>query len=195
MTAPGRACEPDRMRASMRTVSADSIEVRATVAGDMPDLEMLYAAAFPEENLLPLVRRLLREEPDILSLTATVGDRLAGHIVFTPCGVGHSDDCVALLGPLAVTPSRQRQGVGRTLIRMGFEQIAQRNFRRVLVLGDPAYYGRFGFLPEYSILPPYDLPAAWTAAWQSIHLGPDTLKIEGKLRPPAAWLQAALWAP
>lgn len=175
--------------------SADGIKVRATVAADAPDLEALYEAAFPEETLLPLVRRLLREVPGVLSLAATAGDRLAGHIVFTPCGVGHSDDCVALLGPLAVTPSRQRQGVGRALIRASFEQLAQGNVRRVLVLGDPAYYGRFGFLPESSILPPYDLPAAWTAAWQSIPLGADVVRIEGKLRPPSAWLQAALWAP
>ena len=176
-------------------MSADSIEVRATVAGDTPDLEALYEAAFPEENLLPLVGRLLREEPGILSLTATVAGRLAGHIVFTPCGVGHSDDCVALLGPLAVTPSLQRRGVGRALIQAGFEQLAHGNVRRVLVLGDPAYYGRFGFLAESSILPPYDLPAAWAVAWQSIALGADVARIEGKLRPPAAWLQAALWAP
>jgi len=176
-------------------VSADSIEVRATVAADAPDLEALYEAAFPEEDLLPLVRRLRREVPGILSLTATMGGRLAGHIIFTPCGVGRSDDGVALLGPLAVTPSRQKLGVGRLLIRAGLEQLAEANVRRVLVLGDPAYYGRFGFLPEYSILPPFDLPAAWTAAWQSIPLAADAVRIEGKLRPPAAWLQAALWAP
>lgn len=176
-------------------MSADSIEVRATVAGDSPALESLYVAAFPEENLLPLVRRLLREVRGILSLTAAADDRLAGHIIFTPCGIGDSDDCVALLGPLAVTPSWQRRGVGRTLIRAGFEQLNQGSVRRVLVLGDPAYYGRFGFLPEDSILPPYALPAAWTAAWQSISIGADVVRIAGKLRPPAAWLQAALWAP
>ena len=104
-------------------------------------------------------------------------------------------DCVALLGPLAVMPSRQRQGVGRTLIRAGFDRLAQGIVRRVLVLGDPAYYGRFGFLRENSILPPYELPAAWTAAWQSISLGADAARIAGKLRPTAAWLQPALWAP
>lgn len=176
-------------------MSTDSIEVRATVDGDAPDLETLYGAAFLDEDLLPLVKRLLREEPGILSLAASVADRLAGHIIFTPCGVDHGNDCVALLGPLAVMPSWQRQGVGRTLIRAGFDRLAQSIVRRVLVLGDPAYYGRFGFLPEDSILPPYELPAAWTAAWQSIPLGADAARIAGKLRPPAAWLQPALWAP
>jgi putative acetyltransferase len=165
------------------------------VASDAPDLETLYGAAFPDEDLLPLVKRLLREEPAILSLAAEVADRLAGHIIFTPCGVDHRNDCVALLGPLAVMPSRQRQGVGRALVRVGLDQLAQGNARRVLVLGDPAYYGRFGFLPEDSILPPYDLPATWTAAWQSIAVGADVVRIAGQLRPPAAWLQAALWAP
>jgi putative acetyltransferase len=124
-----------------------------------------------------------------------VADRLAGHIIFTPCGLDHGNDRVALLGPLAVMPSLQRQGIGRALIRAGFDRLAQGRVRRVLVLGDPAYYGRFGFLPEDSILPPYDLPAAWAAAWQSIPLGADGVRIAGKLRPPVAWLQPALWSP
>lgn len=165
------------------------------MAGDAPNLETLYGAAFPDEDLLPLVKRLLREGPGILSLAAGVADQLAGHIIFTLCSVGHGNDCVALLGPLAVMPSRQRQGVGRALIRAGFDQLAQGNVRRVLVLGDPAYYGRFGLLPEDSILPPYELPAAWKAAWQSIPLEADTARIASKLRPPAAWLKPALWAP
>jgi hypothetical protein len=41
---------------------------------------------------------------------------------------------------------------------------------KVLVLGDPAYYGRFGFAKETAIQPPYPLPEAWDGAWQSLVL-------------------------
>ena len=41
----------------------------------------------------------------------------------------------------------------------------------VYVLGDPAYYGRSGFIPEPAIAPPYALPEEWRDAWQSLSLG------------------------
>lgn len=190
--------EPIRPVGTDKKLMADDTNVRATVAGDEPDLEALYKAALPEEDLLPLVRRLLREEPDILSLTATVGPQLVGHVIFTPCGVGDRDGGVALLGPLAVAPSRQRRGVGGALVREGVSLLARREFTRVLVLGDPNYYGRLGFRPENSILPPYDLPAEWSGAWQSMTLrSPTETPIEtirGVLRCPSAWLSPALWS-
>jgi putative acetyltransferase len=170
-------------------------KIRATTAGDQANLEALYGVAFPEENLLRLIRRLLAEEPGILSLAAGVDDRLVGHILFTPCGVGESENCAALLGPLAVAPDWQRRGVGRALVREGLSRLGQTELMQVLVLGDPNYYGRFGFLPEKSILPPYDLPAEWSGAWQSIKLRESEIAIAGILRPPPAWLSPALWAP
>lgn len=174
---------------------ADTLRIRTTVADDELDLELLYRAAFPTEDLLPLVRQLLREETGVLSLAARIGQPLVGHILFTRCGVGDRADCVALLGPLAVAPSWQRHGVGGALVREGFKRLAHGNLMRILVLGDPNYYGRFGFLPEHSVLPPHALPAAWSDAWQSIDLRTPATTIEGVLSPPAAWLPAALWAP
>lgn len=169
--------------------------LRATLAGDEPDLEALYRAAFPGEDLLPLVGRLIREEPAILSLAAMVGQQLVGHVILTPCGVAERAGCVALLGPLAVAPSRQRQGIGVALVKEGCRRLGQGGYSRVLVLGDPGYYGRLGFRPEKAILPPYDLPKEWSGAWQSLGLRHRTGTLEGVLRPPSAWLSPALWAP
>jgi putative acetyltransferase len=175
----------------------DEAEIRTTIPGDQPDLNALYRAAFPDEDLLPLVDRLIADEPGILSLAATIGDQLVGHILFTPCGVGDGEGerHAALLGPLAVAPSRQRRGVGSALVRDGFNRLRQTALRRVLVLGDPNYYRRFGFLAEKSIVPPYDLPADWSEAWQSVKLEDGMETPAGILRPPAAWLSPSLWAP
>ena len=63
------------------------------------------------------------------------------------------------------------------------------------VLGDPAYYGRFGFVPEESVTPPYPLPEEWADAWQSLRREPATILEDGALSLPAAWMDPALWGP
>ena len=72
-----------------------------------------YRDAFPDEDLLPLVRELMADPERVLSLVATARGAAAAHIAFTACGIDGRPDKVALLGPLAVAPDRQRQGVGR----------------------------------------------------------------------------------
>ena len=67
--------------------------------------------------------------------------------------------------------------------------------RHVYVLGDPAYYGRFGFRAESDVAPPYPLPAEWRGAWQSLTLGRDTPTLQGSLRVPPPWRRPELWAP
>lgn len=170
--------------------------IRDTVTGDEAALIELYRSAFPDEELVPLVRRLLAEIPGIVSLVAIVDDECAGHVVFTPCGVSGSAAHVALLGPLAVAPSRQRQGLARMLIREGFNRLGEKGLSHVLVLGDPAFYGRFGFRPEKSVTPPYELPADWSEAWQSVTIAQDAAAVpHGPLRPPAVWMVPSLWLP
>lgn len=169
-------------------------EIRKTSPSDAPALAALYLAAFPDEDLAPLVQHLHAEVPDILSLVAVVGGEVTGHILLTPCAVDGADRRVALLGPLAVAPSRQRQGLGGTLIREEFAHLRLTDLGQVLVLGDPAYYGRFGFRPEWRIQPPYDLPAEWSDAWQSVLLEDSGQAVSGVLHPPAPWLSPSLWA-
>lgn len=170
------------------------IEIRAGDAGDFAALETLYPAAFPAEDLLSLVSALLREPEDVvLSLVALTGATLVGHILFTVCGIRKREATVALLGPLAVAPAYQQTGVGAALIKAGLSQVKTYNVSRVLVLGDPVYYGRFGFAPESEIEPPYPLPEEWREAWQSIKLGETNSSFVGKLQVPPAWHEPTLW--
>jgi putative acetyltransferase len=64
------------------------------------------------------------------------------------------------LAPLAVTPARQRSGVGSALVRSGLEECARRGFGAVIVLGHASYYPRFGFVPasRFGIRGEYNVP-------------------------------------
>jgi len=89
------------------------------------------------------------------------------------------------LAPVAVMPGRQRLGIGGALIRKGYRLLAAKGFSIIFVLGDPAYYARFG----------YDRAAAMP--FESDHVGPrfTALRLNesaprgGKVRYPAAFAQ------
>ena len=171
------------------------IEIRKSLQSDLASLEELYPAAFPDEDLLPLLRELLQERTNVLSLVGIAGSTLVGHIAFTTCSIAGHTDKVALLGPLAVTPAWQRQGIGRAIVHEGSKWMEKANVTRVYVLGDPAYYGRLGFAPETGVTPPYPLPAEWNGAWQSLQLSSAKQTLLGELSVPQPWRQPDLWAP
>ena len=169
------------------------IRFRESVRRDIDAIEALYPEAFPDEDLVPLVRDLPRDGPSVLSLVAIADSQLVGHVMFTRCSV--SDTSAALLGPLAVAPARQKQGIGSAIVRDGLRRMEEAGVDVVCVLGDPNYYGRFGFAPESSIAPPYPLLPEWDTAWQSLRTGASTAPITGKLLLPQQWMNPSLWAP
>ncbi len=171
------------------------IEIRESSPEDRQELENLYPAAFPEEDLVPLLRALLDRKDDVLSLVAICNEALAGHIIFTICGIDGSTEKVCLLGPIAVAPGRQRQGIGSALIEEGFARMKREGIKQAHVLGDPAYYGRFDFEPDGKVTPPYDLPPEWQTAWQALDLHGGKADLAGKLSVPEPWDHKALWAP
>ena len=175
-------------------MSAD-LEIRESTRKDIAAIESLYPQAFPEEDLLPLVRDLLARPSLVISLVAVTDSEVSGHAAFTKCVISGSSVQTALLGPLAVMPLRQRQGIGSALVRAGLEQLRRAGVSLVFVLGDPAYYCRLGFMPETRVEPPYALPEEWRGAWQSQQLIDAATQGAGTLSVPAPWLQPALWAP
>lgn len=156
----------------------------------LPEVLDIYSAAFPDEELRPIVQGLV-DLPEVLHLTMPEGEALLGHVAFAP-GQVHGQS-VALLGPLAVHPARQKSGVGSALVLAGLERSKQNGATMVLVLGDPEYYGRFGFSAEVQVTPPYPLPADWASAWQSLTLQPGAAPA-GPLKLPSVWMQPALWS-
>ncbi len=171
------------------------MEIRDSVPEDFPLIRELYPDAFPDEDLLPLVGELLGETGIVRSLVAVAKETLLGHVIFTACGLVGKADRVALLGPLAVASTQQRQGVGSALVRAGLQREEKASTLRAFVLGDPSYYARFGFATDEDIAPPYPLPDEWRGAWQSLGLSGNEQPLHGTLSVPGPWQHRALWAP
>ena len=174
---------------------SDELSIRRSSEDDIVAIEAIYPAAFPDEDLLPVVRSLLHGPVAALSLVATIDAQIVGHVIFTQCSVVGDSTDVALLAPLAVAPSRHRQGIGTAIVRAGLSELESAGVGRVFVLGDPAYYERFGFLSDSQVEPPYPLPAEWDGAWQSRGVGNEGRPCSGKLSVPLQWQERSLWLP
>lgn len=131
-----------------RRLSVTLREEAPPPSGDTAAIRALLRAAFGGEAEAELVDRL-RAEPGAVRLSLLAerrrDGRLVGQILFSAMAVG-DDPAVLALAPLAVAPEMQRQGIGAALVRRGLALCRRRGLgRAVLVLGEPDYYGRYGF--------------------------------------------------
>ena len=92
---------------------------------------------------------LRRNCGDLLSLVAVAGEQIVGRALFSPVTVETDREKVLGmgLGPMAVLPGHQRQGVGTQLIKYGINKLRVDGCPFIIVLGHPEYYPRFGFKP------------------------------------------------
>lgn len=169
------------------------VDIAESTDRDMEALAVLYRETFPDEDLMPIVREVITGEADYLSVVARRERAVVGHVLFTMCGIDGQAGSAALLAPLGVSPGCQRQGIGRALVAEGFRRLENGGVTHVYVLGDPAYYGRFGFKVEAGVPPLYALPEDWRDAWQSIGLHGSNAAAEGKLIVPMPWQRPELW--
>lgn len=80
-----------------------------------------------------------------VSLVATINDDVVGHIAFSPVTIDGADADWFGLGPVSVRPDLQGQGIGSALIHEGLDRLKIAGAKGCAVLGNPNYYGRFGF--------------------------------------------------
>lgn len=118
--------------------------IRYAIPADRPAIAAVIEAAFGRVDEARLTEALRADEDAMFELVALEGEAVVGHILFSRLWADR-DELYAALAPLAVDPGRQRTGVGSRLVRAGLESARQFGAHGVLVLGDPAYYGRFGF--------------------------------------------------
>ena len=93
-----------------------------------------------------------------LSLVAVQGDDVVGHIAFSPAEAADASPGWFALGPVAVAPQMQRQGIGSLLINEGIWRLRAMNASGCVLVGNPAYYVRFGFRPFPNLTPPGEPP-------------------------------------
>lgn len=175
--------------------------IRDARASDLETVLDVERRAFAQDEEAELVCRLASDpsaEPS-LSLLALCDDRPVGHVLFTAAAVetGAAPVAVSLLAPLAVVPEAQGQGVGRRLVEAGFARLRSAGVGLAFVLGDPAYYGRFGFKPAipHGLEPPFELPAEHADAWQVHAFAEGALgEVQGRVRCADAFLRPELWS-
>ncbi|GGO56336.1 Predicted N-acetyltransferase YhbS [Roseovarius pacificus] len=151
-------------------------ELRPETEEDWWEVEALYDLCFAPGREALSSYRLRDGVPPVrgLSLVARDGNGiLAAAIRFWPVRIGAVQ--ALLLGPVAVHPTRQGEGLGGWLIRESLDLAARQGWDRVLLVGDAPYYGRFGFRRLVGVeMPPPTNPdrvlgiALTPDAWQGV---------------------------
>jgi putative acetyltransferase len=168
----------------MKTMVDDTLTLKITIRAedesDQAAIRGVNDLAFgrPEEGCLVDNLRQLPEFEPRLSLVAELDQEIVGHVLFFPIYI-HAEDreeypCLSL-GPIAVLPMFQKQGIGGKLIRAGHRAALDLDYTAVLLLGHPEYYPRFGYQPAkfWKIINPWQIMGE---PWMAIEL------VEGALR-------------
>lgn len=135
------------------------IEIREEQPTDIDAVRELNRQAFDQEQEGRIVDALRDAGAVTLALVAVSDGAVVGHIVFSPLTVGA--EVGAALGPMAVRPAYQRQGIGSQLVAQGIERLRGRGCPFVVVIGHPQFYPRFGFGPAgaQGLTCEWDVPA------------------------------------
>jgi len=154
--------------------------VRAEVESNHDAVAEILGEAFGGPLEASLVTRL-RGAPGSISLVAADEATAVGHILFTAAGIVGKPVRVAGLGPMAVIPPRQRQGVGAKLVRRGLDECRRAGYEAVVVVGHPEYYPRFGFrrASVFGLRCEFDVP---DDVFMAMELNPGALSGGGELR-------------
>lgn len=132
--------------------------IRAETPGDQSAIHDLTARAFApmpysdgdEQHLIDALRAA---DALTISLVAEQGDTIVGHIAFSPATAADGSESWYALGPVAVEPELQRQEIGSELVREGLALLRNCDAAGCILVGNSAYYSRFGFKPFPDLCP------------------------------------------
>ncbi len=135
-------------------MGSETLNMHMTISKERPqDIEAisrLTEAAFRNEEYSShtehfIVNALRRTGQLSISLVAAEHDEILGHVAISPVSISSGVTGWYGLGPISVRPDRQGKGIGSALMKAALQQLRQQGAAGCVVLGDPAYYGRFGF--------------------------------------------------
>ena len=179
------------------------IDVRDSVEAELDEVCEVHRVAFGDDEgpiIAALVRELVADATarPVLSLAATSGGAIVGHVLFTAARIPEAVQPVSarILAPLAVLPERQGTGIGGALIRAGLARLAASGVGLVFVLGHAGYYPRHGFRPvgDLGLLTPHPIPDEHADGWMVQALAPGLLgRIRGTVRCAMTLDRAEFW--
>ncbi|WP_186247287.1 GNAT family N-acetyltransferase [Burkholderia gladioli] len=148
--------------------------IRHETESDIAAIEALILAAFdnhphhaPGQGVTEhrIVAALRAAGALSLSLVAERDGAMVGHLAFSPIRIEGAGAAAGwfVLAPVSVSPACQRQGIGASLIEAALPMMRERGAAGAVVLGDPAYYTRFGFHHAHRLSVP-DVPAEYFMA-------------------------------
>lgn len=118
-------------------------------------------AEHSDGNEQDLVEKLRKNKAYInsLSLVCEDNDKIVGYVMFTKNKIGKVTGLT--LAPLAILPKYQHKRLGTLLVKSGLKIAKELGYEYVVVLGNPKYYNRFGFVTskEFGIKSPFDVPS------------------------------------
>lgn len=123
--------------------------VRVATDADFPAILDVHARAFTHDPTVPGIVEGLHElglHVPSLSFVAVEGERVVGHVMSSWSEVEGSDERYLQLSPLGVLPESQRRGHGSALVRATLDGARALGEPVIFLEGNPAYYGRFGFV-------------------------------------------------
>lgn len=136
-----------------------NINIRSEQPADIPAIEELTIAAFLDaphtsHTEQHIVNALRQAGMLTLSLVAEAAGEIVGHVAVSPVTISDGRAGWYGLGPISVTPRLQGQGIGSQLMRRALADLRELGATGCVLLGDPGYYGRFGFRAEPGLVLP-----------------------------------------
>ena len=125
------------------------IVIRHETLADFEAIRKVNLRAFEQSNEGNIVDALRVAGALSISLVALHDNQIVGHIAFSPVSIESGDGSFTALGlgPMAVLPEHQNEGVGSQLVEAGLKECLRLGHEIVIVVGHPEYYPRFGFVP------------------------------------------------
>ncbi|MCA4824504.1 GNAT family N-acetyltransferase [Serratia rhizosphaerae] len=143
--------------------------IRVEIPVDAAGIDALLRSAFGRDDEADLVRQLREDGLLTLGVVATDDEGgVVGYAAFSPVDVEGEDRQWVGLAPLAVEERLRRQGLGEKLVYEGLDALNEFSYAAVVVLGEPAYYSRFGF----KLAAEFGLSCRWPGCEQAFQVYP-----------------------
>jgi putative acetyltransferase len=146
-----------------------TLQLRDAGPADGPAIRTLLIHAFGGPAEAKLVEALCSTGDLMASLVAVEAGRIVGHVALSPL---RSPERALALAPLAVSADQRRRGIGAALVRAAIDRGRELAAPTLFVLGEPRYYGRFGFTAEAA------------APYPCCHAGPHFMALHLTAAPP-----------